>query len=198
MNTLMKRNVEPPTCEEIFTAIRERQITALMFHDQSADLFDFLGLNGFKRMHEYQYMAESIEHRKLSRYYLNHHNKILMEGHLTNPQAIPEDWLKYTRFEVTAPIRKQAVEKSFSAYYDWEQETLECYSRYAKQLLDLDMVADFNQVNCLIKDVDMELKYLGRMVLSLRSISYDPIQVEAMQQELHDHYKCKMEKLEMP
>ena len=198
MSPPMKRNQEPQTCGEIFTAIRERQIIALMFHDQSADLFDFLGLNGFKRMHEYQYLAESIEHRKLSRYYLNHHHQILMEGPLDNPQAIPEDWSRYTRLEVTTPIRKQAVEKSFAAYYDWECETKKCYSEYAKKLLDLGLVADFNHVNCLVKDVDMELKYLGRMILRLQSISYDPIQVEAMQQELHDHYKCKMEKLEMP
>lgn len=191
------KEVSSMSCEEVFRAIKERQIIALMFHDQSADLFDFLGLNGFKRMHEYQYLAESLEHRRLSRYYLNHHNKLLFEGPLDNPQAVPEDWAKYTRFEVTPSVRKQSVERSFGDYYDWEHETKECYSEYAKRLLDLGHVADFNMVNCLVKDVDLELKYLSRMLITLKSISYDPIQVEAMQQELHDHYKCRMKELEL-
>ena len=184
--------------EDIFRAIKERQIVALMFHDQSADLFDFLGLKGFKRMHEYQYLSESIEHRKLSRYYLNHHNKLLFEEQLDNPRAVPEDWAKYTRFEVTPSIRKQSVERSFGDYYDWEYETLKCYSEYARRLLELGQVADFNMVNCLIKDVDLELKYLSRMLITLKSISYDSLQVEAMQQELHDYYKCKLKELELP
>lgn len=198
MNNPLKRNMDPQTCDQIFMAIKERQIIALMFHDQSADLFDFLGLKGFKRMHEYQYLVESIEHRKLSRYYLNHHNKLLMDTPLDNPEVIPLEWGKYTRFEVTAQVRKQAIEKSFSDYYDWESETLELYSKYAKQLLDMGKVADFNQVNCLIKDVDMELKYLGRTILDLKSISYDLIQVESMQQGLHDHYRDMMREIEIP
>lgn len=197
MSSSTRNLPETMSCEEIFQAIRDRQITALMFHDQSSDLFDFLGLKGFKRMHEYQYLSESLEHRKLSRYYLNHHNRILGEGYIENPRAIPGDWGKYTRFEVTTNIRRQALEKSFIDYHNWESKTKELYCHYAKRLLDLGHVADFNEVNRLVEDVSLELKYLERMILSLRSISYDPIQIEAMQQELHDHYKCRMKELEL-
>ena len=55
---------EPKSCKDVYALINNRQTVALMFHDEMADLFDFLGLRGFKRMHEYQYMAESVEHRK--------------------------------------------------------------------------------------------------------------------------------------
>lgn len=198
MSPTNRKSMETMSCEEIFQTLRDRQITALMFHDQSADLFDFLGLKGFKRMHEYQYVSESIGHRRLSEYYLNHHNKILPESYVENPRAIPGDWIKYTRFEVTTAIRRQAVEKSFIDYHNWESETREVYCHCAKRLWELGYLDDFNQVNCLVQDVSLELKYLERMIISLRSISYDPVQVEAMQQELHDHYKCKMEKLEIP
>lgn len=191
------REVSSMSCEDLFRSIRERQIVALMFHDQSADLFDFLGLKGFKRMHEFQYLAESLEHRRLSRYYINHHNKLLFEGPLDNPQVVPMDWSKYTRFEVTIPVRKQSVERSFEDYYGWEYETREFLCQCSKRLLELGRIADFDMVNSLLLDVDMELKYLSRMIITLKSISYDPIQVEAMQQELHEHYKNRLEELEL-
>lgn len=52
-NKAMFAEYEPKNCKDVFSVINTRQITALMFHDEMADLFDFLGLRGFKRMHEY-------------------------------------------------------------------------------------------------------------------------------------------------
>lgn len=90
----MKLSVEeyaPKDVKEVFTDINARQITALMFHDEMADLFDFLGLRGFKRMHEYQYFAESAEHRAIKRYYINHHGSLIPEEDLEPVEIIPYD-----------------------------------------------------------------------------------------------------------
>ena len=38
--------------ESIFSEINARMIAALMFHDQMSDYFDFLGMKGYKRLHE--------------------------------------------------------------------------------------------------------------------------------------------------
>ena len=43
-NKVMFAEYEPKNCKDVFSAINTRQITALMFHDEMADLFDFLGL----------------------------------------------------------------------------------------------------------------------------------------------------------
>ena len=103
---------EPKDCREAFSVIMARQITALMFHDEMADLFDFLGLRGFKRMHEYQYLAESAEHRGMSRYFMNHHGMLLDCGELDPITVIPDDWYKYTRDDVSATTRQQAVQRA--------------------------------------------------------------------------------------
>lgn len=179
---------EGMSCPDIFRAIHDRQITALMFHTQSADLFDFLGLMGFKRMHEYQYFVESAEHRGICRYYINHHNKLLVGGHPQGPKVIPVEWGQYTRFDVTPQVRRQAIEKSFNEYRNWEEETKDLYSQYSKALMNLGNVADALKVNDLIRDVDMELKYLDRMILKLKSISFDPVGIMSMQDELHEYY----------
>lgn len=183
--------VQDMSCEDIYKAIRDRQVSALMFHSQMADLFDFLGLMGFKRMHEYQYFSESAEGRGISRYYLNHHNKLLVGGHPQGPKVIPPGWEQYTRFDVTPQVRKQAVEKAFSEYQDWEMETKEMYSWYSKSLADKGLIADSLKVGELVKDVDMELKALNRLLLKLKAIAFDAVGVMDMQEELHEHYREK-------
>lgn len=183
--------VQDMSCEDIYKAIRDRQVSALMFHSQMADLFDFLGLMGFKRMHEYQYFSESAEGRGISRYYLNHHNKLLVGGHPQGPKVIPQEWGQYTRFDVTPQVRKQAVEKAFKEYQDWEMETKEMYSWYSKALADKGLIADSIKVGELVKDVDMELKTLNRLLLKLKAIAFDAVGVMDMQEELHKHYREK-------
>lgn len=192
-----KRSLTEMSEEDIFMAIRDRQISALMFHSQMADLFDFLGMMGFKRMHEYQYFSESAEYRGICRYYTNHHNKILIGGHPKGLEVIPEEWDQYTRFDVTPSVRKQAVERSFNRYREWESETKELYSQYSIALMNLGCVADFNRICELITDVDQELKYLDRILLKLKAISFDAIGMMDMQEELHEHYAEKTRSIDV-
>lgn len=181
--------VQDMSYEDIYKAIMDRQVSALMFHSQMADLFDFLGLMGFKGMHEYQYFSESAEGRGISRYYLNHHNKLLVGGHPQGPKVIPQEWGQYTRFDVTPQVRKQAVEKAFNEYQNWEMETKEMYSWYSKALADKGLIADSLRVGELVKDVDMELKNLNSLLLKLKAIAFDAVGVMDMQEELHEHYR---------
>jgi len=183
------------THEDIFRAIHDHQITALMFHSQMADLFDFLGLMGFKRMHEYQYFSESIEHRGLCRYYINHHNKLLVGGQPQEPEVLPTEWGQYTRFDVTPQVRRQTVEKAFKEYQEGESNTKKLYSQYVIALIDLGYVADSNRICNLVSDVDIELKYLDRLYLKLKAISFDAVGVMDMQEELHEYYREKTKSL---
>ncbi len=178
---------EPASCKELYSAINTRQITALMFHDEMADMFDFLGLQGFKQMHEYQYRVESEEHRALKRYYISHHNCILPQEEVYPEEVIPDEWLKYTRMDVTPPVCKQAVQKAFDQYLEWETDTKALYERCACYLLSWNKVADFNTVNDLVKDVDIELKCLTGIYLRLKSANYDSAYIESIQ----DHYREK-------
>lgn len=184
---------EPKDCKEVFSAINAHQVTALMLHDEMADLFDFLGLRGFKRMHEYQYLVESAEHRALKRYYLNHHGMLLPEEEINPVEVIPDDWYQYNRMDVTPVIRKQAVQTAMEQYRAWEADTKELYQKCAAYLLAWKKVADFNKVNDLVKDVDMELKYLERLCIELKAVDYDSAYLEILQDKYHESYaeKCK-------
>ena len=76
-------------CREIFQRITNRQIEALMFHDKMSDMYNFLGLSGFKRMHECQYFSESAEFKKTKKYFMTNHNMLLEEADVQAKQYIP-------------------------------------------------------------------------------------------------------------
>lgn len=195
MNPINLSAYEPKDCTEVYKIVNARQITALMFHDDMADLFDFLGLRGFKRIHEYQYLAESAEHRALKRYYINHHGKLLPESNLAPVSVIPSDWVQYNRMDVTPAVRKQYTQRAMEQYLEWEAETKALYCKMAAYLMDWQKVADFDKINCLIKDVDTELKYLERLCLELKSVDYDPAYISMLQDKYHEKYKEKCKEI---
>lgn len=180
---------------DIYSMLNTHMITALMLHDQMADLYDFLNLHGFKRLHEYQHIAESIERRKLKRYVLNHHNMLLMDENVENPKIIPMEWYDYNRFDVTPQVREQSIRKSFQRYREWESNTKEMYASACRAFFENGRAADAEYVTCLLKDVDTELKCLERLELELECCGYDITYILTIQSELHKKYKEKTKEL---
>lgn len=192
-----KNNPDANTAEEIFAQIKNRQIAALMFHGQMADYFDFLSLHGYKRLHEYQYFAESAEFRHISRYYINHHGKLLPEGFDGDIRAIPDAWLTANRMSVGKSTKQKAVEDGFNMYREWEGGTKASYERYAARFRELGHEADALFVDRIVKDVDHELKCLDRIILDLISAGYDMVYIVESQDRLHDRYKKKLKEVDL-
>lgn len=191
------KDYEPKSCRDIYSAINSRQIKALMFHDQMADYFRFIGLEGFSWMHEYQHLAESMERRKVKQYYLKHHNKLLSDDEVDPVDVIPNGWYQYTRMDVTPQVRQQAIQKAMTEYRDWEAGTKEFLQHCAAYLMGWRKIADFEQVEELIEDVDEELRCLDSLCLKLKAVDYDPVYIIEMQREYCDKYKRKCAKIEI-
>lgn len=192
-----KSNMDANTAEEIFAQIKNRQIAALMFHGQMADYFDFLSLHGYKRLHEYQYFTESAEFRRISRYYINHHGKLLPEGFEGEINPIPAAWLTANRMAVGKSTKQKAVEDGFNQYREWESGTKATYERYAARLRELGHEADAIFVDGLVEDVDHELKCLDRIILDLISAGYDMVYIVESQKVIHDKYKKKLKEVDL-
>jgi hypothetical protein len=190
-----KSKLDVSTLEEIYAEIASRQVAALMFHRQMADYFDFLGLRGYKRMHEYQYYSESVEARKLSRYYINHHGQLIPDKFEGTIAVIPSAWSTAKRISVGRATKQKAVEDGFNQYHAWETETKSVYEMYAKKLRELGFEADAIFVDKMVEDVDIELKYLTRQIVDLVSAGYDMIYIVTAQTELHECYRRKTEEL---
>nr|DAG08551.1 MAG TPA: ferritin non-heme ferritin, H-chain like.7A [Caudoviricetes sp.] len=187
-----RSKMDVKSVDDVFAEINARQIAALMMHDQMADYFDFLGLSGYKRLHLYQYFAESKERRDVAHYYINHHGKLIPDRFEGNVQMIPESWRSANRMNVGKSTKQKAVEDGFSVYLGWEQATKDVYQKYATALREQGYVADAIFVDRLVEDVDNELERLERIITDLITSGYDPVYILESQKELHDKYKKKM------
>lgn len=190
-----KSNKDVSNVESIFSEINARMIAALMFHDQMSDYFDFLGMKGYKRLHEYQYFAESLERKKLNQYYINHHNKLIPDIYSGQVAMIPESWQTANRISVGKSTKQKGIEDSFNQYHEWEAETKSLYEHYSVKLREIGAVADAIMVEKLVEDVDNELKKLERIIVDLISSGYDMVYITESQQRIHGKYKAKLHEI---
>ena len=192
-----KSKMDVSTPEEIFSEINNRFIGAIMMHGQFADYFDFLGLRGYKRLHEYQHLAESMERRKVCRYYINHHNALIKEGFSGEVNIIPDAWYTAKRLSVGKSTKQKAVEDGFIEYHNWESETKSIYEKYSQKLREAGDVADAVFVEKLVEDVSAELQTAERMISDLISTGYDMVYITEIQSEIHEKYKKKLKGIEV-
>jgi hypothetical protein len=171
-------------------------VSALMLHSEMSDYFNFIGLHGFKRIHEYQYYGESLGRRKLHHKYLDIHNKLIDENFEKSDRVhvIPDDWYKYTRLDINDSIMPKFVRSALEQYKVWEEETKQLYSDIYCVMLEKGFVIDAKIVNCYICDVQKELKEIYRMMEEMNNTGYDAIYIQEIQDKVHEQYKCKMKK----
>ena len=182
------------TLEEIYADIAAHMIKGLMIHEQLANYYDFLGLEGYKRCHEYHYIEESVEYRGLCRYYINHHNRLILDKEIEAPDIIPESWYDHVRQDVDTSTKKNAVKTGLASWVDWETKTKKFYEKMWKELIDIDEVASACKIKELIHDVDKELKKATRYLLNKEAIGYDIGAIIAEQGKMHNKYKKKIER----
>lgn len=184
------------TVSDVYSSVIQHMIKGLMTHEQLANYYDFLGFPGYRRCHEYHYEKESKAFRRLTRYFLEHHNMLIPTLPVENPSVIPASWYKYNRNEVDLNTKRSAVKSGLQMWLDWEIATKKLYEDAYKQLVDMGEIASAEQIKCLICDVDEELKTVQQYHLNKRAIDYNLASIVAEQKPMHDKYKkmCKESK----
>jgi NADH:ubiquinone oxidoreductase subunit len=183
------------TVDEVYSKIASHMIKGIMFHEELANYYDFLGLKGYKRCHEYHFIDETCAYRGLCRYYINHHNKLIPHEEVEEPDVIPESWYKYTRQEVDNNTKKNAVKNGMTLWVNWEKETKQLYEQMYKELIEIGEVASAMKIKELVCDVDCELKKAERYQLNKKAVDYDLDVVIEEQNRKHDKYRKKMKRL---
>lgn len=180
------------TIDEIFKQVAKHMIEGLMVHTQMSDYFNFLGLEGYQKCHEYHFYAESKNFRKISDYYMKHYNKFITDEHPANPKIIPEDWYKYSRTDVDAATRKSGIQAGFEKWVSWEKGTKRLYEQFCKELMAINEIAASLELKKYIKDVDEELAKATQKYLELNAISFNISEIMTEQKSLYEKYKKKI------
>lgn len=167
--------------EEIFSKIVAHQIEGLMFHDQMANYYRFLGLKGFAKEHEHHFMEETKSYQKICRYFVRHYNKLLPQNEADNPQAIPSSWYNYMRKDVDTSTRRNAVGDGFAQWIKWETDTKALYEESVHSLYEGGAIASAIVLEKLVADVDCELKTAEEEKMELDAMNYDMTGIIQMQ-----------------
>lgn len=170
-------------------------ILGIMIHEHMANYYDFLGLEGYKRCHEYHYLQETCNHRALNRYFINHHNMLIPETKIDAPDLIPQSWFDHVRQDVDISTKKSAVKAGLEKWVSWEKETKKLYEQMYKELVNIGEIASACFIKCFLEDVDHELKMAERYHLNKEAIGYDMTEIIAEQKRKHEKYKKKMKKI---
>lgn len=177
--------------EDIFAEISEHMLKGLMFHEEMANYFAFLCLEGYSDCHEHHYREESKSYRKVTSYYISHYNQLIPKrGRLETPQLIPNTWYGHDRKDVDANIKRNAIREAFQSWVDWEKETKQLYESKRKELCEMKEVAAALFIDCFIRDVDNELKDAQTEMLNLMAINFDMPYIMGEQEELIKKHPC--------
>lgn len=166
-----------------------------MFHEHLSNYYDFLGLEGYKACHEYHFIEETLSYRKLCSYYIRHHNKLIQDSPIENPDVIPSNWYKHVRQDVDMKTKSSSIKTGLSKWVSWETETRKLYEDMYKELMALGHVADALFVSEFICDVNDELASATRDLINKESIGYDMSDVVNEQDTVRLKCEKKMKKL---
>ena len=185
------------TVEEIFSQIGKHMIEGIMTHSQMADYYNFLGLKGYSKCHEYHFISENNNFRKLSWYYLKHFNKLMPELSNNNPNIIPSTWFKYLRQDVDANTRKTAIQGGIEKWVSWEHKTKMFYQNMYQELIKINEIAAAKELQKYILDVDNELSHAQQKHLENKAIDFDIFEIMSKQDEIYKKYCKKVKEIEL-
>ena len=166
-----------------------------MVHESLANYYDFLGLKGYSKCHEYHFFEESYMYRKMYRYYMSRFNKLLPETGLNNPNIIPTSWYQYKQENVDNNTKRNAVKTGLEKWLQWEQQTLQVYQDMYRQVLDMNEFDTCAFIKELVCNVSQELKKVKKYYLNKKAIDYNLIEIIEEQQKETKGYKEKVKKI---
>lgn len=183
------------TVEEIFGKISTHMLNGVMVHEQLANYYDFLGLCGYKKCHEYHFYSESISYRNICNFYISTFNKLISEQIPDTSSVIPQSWYRYGRFDVDINTKKNAIQTGLNKWVNWERDTKKFYESMYKELINIGEINAAIMVSKLVEDVSSELKCAEQYLLNKEMIGYNMSDIIAEQDCERDMYSKKICKL---
>ena len=182
------------TVDEIFADVGTHMVKGLMLHEELANYYDFLGLKGYMKCHEYHYLLESWNLRKLNTYYIKHYGKLIPNVKVDTEEIVPTSWYRYEQVDVDTNTKRNAIKSAIEKWLNWETETKRVYQRSYLELIELGEVGTAVDLFInLIKDVDDELIHIRKINLNKKSTGYEICSIESEQHDKYCKYKEKIE-----
>lgn len=120
-----------------------------------------------------------------------------MSGRYNYNQVIPQNWYKYTRYDVDANTKRNAVRDGFKKWLDYEKDTKQFLTDMAKKLEQADDRESARKLDYLIDHVEKEVETAEEKMMALENSGYDMNYILQQQDHLKAKYADKIRKLNM-
>ena len=179
---------------ETLKGVAVRLVEGMMLHNDLADVFDYLGLRGYKRMQEYYGAWDAITLRKIHRYSVNHEGRILPDDKpVYDPLAAA--LAGHDRSEASVQERIMYTRRAVEKWVAWQEETLSKMEAAAGALRAYGHIAAACMVEKLVCYTSKELKCAKRLHMELMAVDFDPAYAMQCQGCIHDEYRRKARRM---
>ena len=177
---------------EVFSIISAHQIKGLMLHSTWADYFAFLGLEGFKKLHEYRYVEESKSMRMIRRYFIEHYNELPIDISIDSNLSEYVAQNTNNRFDVDNTTKERHIKLYLQGWVEWEKESKRLYENTYKTLSDNGEIAGSCIVEKLVTDTDKELADAENLLLLATNVGFNMNVIILKQEKIKRDYDGKL------
>jgi hypothetical protein len=118
-----------------------------------------------------------------------------MNNNYNYNQVIPQNWYKYTRYDVDSSTKRNAVRDGFKRWLDYERETKEYLTQMGQRLEAQNEREAARKLEYLIDHVEHEIEHAEEKMMELENSGYDMNYILQQQDHLKAKYADKIRKL---
>lgn len=209
--------------QQLYSELIDRMKQGVEMHEQLADYYGFLNLPGYQKCHEYQMLEELLTYRKAKDAYMKEYNQLVPlsmmvngisnmtnnnsnngmnnmnngNGNYNYTNVIPQNWYKYTRYDVDASTKRNAVKEGFQKWVNYEKETKQFLTNMVKRLEQAEDRESARKLDYLIDHVQKEIECAEEKLMALENSGYDMNYILQEQEPMKAKYADKIRKLNM-
>ena len=113
--------------------VSDRLVGGMMFHQDNADLNEFLGMHGFAKLHEHGFLDDSKSLRKVHRKTILHLGRIPPQGDQKRGNILSKV-MAYQSSDLGANDRYRLAVTSLESWMEWERETAKVFGEASESL----------------------------------------------------------------
>lgn len=161
------------TLHEIYTALGNRMVGAMMIHSQLIQIFAFVDLLPDMRKQENQLQEETHGYSELCKYYIQHHHDILVANNPPQIDILDMPLLDKSTDDLTPEDKMRLIQYGMNEWIKWEKQSKILYEDSYRNLVDISEVASAEFITRFVRDVDLELKEAERIYRVRKGINWN-------------------------
>ena len=182
---------------DVFKDVIRNMVEGTMFHNQTIQYFEYLGLNGFAELQKIRFEDENNEMVKLQRYIVEVYGVVVGDINPDSRNYIPQEWSENLRENLENGQVWEYVKFGIETWKDWESKSRDLYGKKYFELSDLRDAGGSERIMKVVNETEMEMRFAYELMCLLRGTYYNSSCVSLLDDKIVKMYKRFYKKGEM-